>query len=653
VTANVASPVQVLAVDDQPDNLMLVEEILLDAGFQVRTAVDGVEALEEVERQPPDCIVLDVMMPRMDGVEACRQLKTRRSTRFIPVVMLTALTSVEDKVRAFDAGADDFLNKPVDARELVRRVRSMARIKGVRDALDTSENVVFALAGALEGSDEASAGHSQRVMELALLTGRKVGLEESELEALGKASLLHDVGKIGMEPGILATHNVDETAESPEYRQHPERGEQILAPFLSFARIRSLVRHHHERRDGSGFPSGLRGDQVDETLEILALANHADALAIRLGDPEAVAEQLRCEAAEGVFTPALVDVLLEVRRPNPVGSMTDWSQLMPQPVLRTPGEVVLATDTVGVARTARRALGAAGHRVVVTSTTDDHRSSVVATAPDLVILDPGPGTGVDPDAMARELREVCPRALLPVLLITTGEDLRALSATSDDGVDDVLLQPLDATELTARAGSMVRLGTYFRDLEERHSVILGLAAALEAKDPYTRGHSERVGILAGQIGSAMRLDDETCARLRMAGQLHDIGKIGLPGGLLNKTSRLSEEEFREVRRHPVLTARICEPLRTLSDVIPIARHHHERWDGSGYPDGLEGEAIPLGARILGLADAFDALTSARSYRTSYSPAAALAMLTEETESGRWDPKVLAALRAVVRRDSPM
>jgi putative two-component system response regulator len=156
-------------------------------------------------------------------------------------------------------------------------------------------------------------------------------------------------------------------------------------------------------------------------------------------------------------------------------------------------------------------------------------------------------------------------------------------------------------------------------------------------------------VLAAQLGRALGLSEPECDILRIAGQLHDIGKIGMPESLLNKQGRLDDREFQTIMEHPLLGERICRPLRTMQSVLPLIRHHHERFDGSGYPDRLNGSDMPLGARILGLADAYDALTSARSYRRNYSPNQALDLLTKETATGRWDPRIYAALAALVRR----
>lgn len=144
--------------------------------------------------------------------------------------------------------------------------------------------------------------------------------------------------------------------------------------------------------------------------------------------------------------------------------------------------------------------------------------------------------------------------------------------------------------------------------------LLGLANALEAKDAYTRGHSERVGAWSRVLSAALGLSPAEAETIAQAGLLHDIGKIGVPEAILTKRGPLSDVEWLAMRRHPVVGAQIVAPFEFLAAAALVLRHHHERWDGSGYPDGLAGEAIPLGSRIVAVADVYDALTSDRPYR---------------------------------------
>jgi HD-GYP domain-containing protein (c-di-GMP phosphodiesterase class II) len=179
--------------------------------------------------------------------------------------------------------------------------------------------------------------------------------------------------------------------------------------------------------------------------------------------------------------------------------------------------------------------------------------------------------------------------------------------------------------------------------------LVGLANALEAKDPYTRGHSERVGTLSRRLGTVLALAPQEIEIVAQAGLLHDIGKIGVPEAILSKAGRLDADELAHMRRHPVIGADIVAPLEFLADAAPLIRHHHERQDGGGYPDGLCGTAIPIGARIIAVADVFDALTSDRPYRTAWRLETALAHLIEEAEH-RLDARAVAALVTLMATD---
>ena len=179
------------------------------------------------------------------------------------------------------------------------------------------------------------------------------------------------------------------------------------------------------------------------------------------------------------------------------------------------------------------------------------------------------------------------------------------------------------------------------------SAIDSLVRTLEARDPYTSGHSFRVRDYTGRLADALDLSAKQKSQLRLAAKLHDIGKVGMPDGILNKSTPLTAEEIGEVRDHPVIGERILSPIIRNRNVLGGIRHHHERWDGTGYPDGLAGEQIPLLARIIAVADCFDALTSVRAYRTSLSPEAALAVMELEAGS-HFDPELVPVFAEVIR-----
>ncbi len=179
--------------------------------------------------------------------------------------------------------------------------------------------------------------------------------------------------------------------------------------------------------------------------------------------------------------------------------------------------------------------------------------------------------------------------------------------------------------------------------------LLGLANALEAKDPYTRGHSERVGALARRLATARAMPEDEADTLAQAGLLHDIGKIGVPEAVLRKQGPLADDEWEMMRRHPVVGAQIVAPFEFFAAGALAIRHHHERWDGSGYPDRLAGTSIPAGARVVAVADVYDALTSDRPYRAALSPSAALELVTRQAGT-TLDAQVVDALIEVLALD---
>jgi len=639
----------VLVVDDEEMNLLLVEEILGQEGFTVLTASGGRQALELVADQPPDCIVLDIMMPDIDGFEVCGTLKGKRSTFFIPILMLTALSDTESRVRALELGADDFLTKPVEVQELIARVSSLVRIKKMRDQLESAESIIISMVGALEGKHSVSAGHSHRVAALAVELARRSGLSPLEIELIGRGALLHDLGKIGLPDVVLDPCSCLDPAEVELYRRHPELGEKILTPFVTFTRVRSIIRHHHERHDGKGYPDGLAGAEIDLATEIVSLANMWDQLLICGATIKDAVEEILRQCEQGALRTEVAELLLKEPWHAPDSSSLDsWQDTLPPVPAHGLGRILLGGKSFDQDGRIRRILEESGHEVEIEITAEAVTRRLRERRPGLVLLDLALPDG-DGLLLCSEIKRRLEREILPVVVVATREEISLKPRSLVAGADDFLLRPVNRQELLARVTSLFRLRLYFRDLEETHSVILSLASALEARDSYTRGHSERVGALAAQLGTLFGMDEQECALLRTAGQLHDIGKIGMAESILNKRGPLSAEEAASIREHPVLSEQICRPLHFLAPVLPLIRHHHERLDGSGYPDGLRDKEIPLGARILGLADAFDALTSSRSYRENFSLDRALKILSDEAREGLWDREVLAVLTSLIRR----
>jgi putative two-component system response regulator len=243
--------------------------------------------------------------------------------------------------------------------------------------------------------------------------------------------------------------------------------------------------------------------------------------------------------------------------------------------------------------------------------------------------------------------------LVPVVLIT------ALSAREDRirgiaaGCDDFLTKPVDFEELLARTRSLLRQKELVDELESAENVLVSLANALEAKDPYTREHSKRVAGLAEELGGAVGLSRAERGNLRRAGLLHDIGKIGISRDYLRKPGPLTPEEYAEIKRHPEISYEICKPLQTMVPLLPLIRGHHERLDGKGYPDRLRAEQIPVSLRCLSIADVYDALTWDRPYRKAYAQEEALTIMRREASVGMWDTRLIDTFAEVVLKGGLM
>jgi putative two-component system response regulator len=247
-------------------------------GHEVVSATDGEAALRAVHDHTPDVVVLDVGMPKLNGFDVCRQLKSDPATRLTPVVLVTGLTDLSDRIRGIEAGADEFLSKPVHPVELRARIASLTRMKRLLDELDSAEAAFMTLALTIEARDPNTNGHCERLAHNAVLLGRTLGLPDEDIAALHRGGYLHDVGKVGVPDAVLLKPGPLSRAELEVMRRHPEIGDSLCAPLQSLRRVRPIIKGHHERIDGSGYPLGLRGDDVPLLAQIVGIVDVYDAL---------------------------------------------------------------------------------------------------------------------------------------------------------------------------------------------------------------------------------------------------------------------------------------------------------------------------------------------------------------------------------------
>lgn len=268
----------ILVVDDMPFNLEVMEGLLFREGYQVITASNAGEALRIIESRPVDLAILDVMMPGMNGFDLCRRLKAFAGKRFFPVVLVTALNELDDKITGLEAGADDFLTKPFHTVELTAKIKSLLRLRKLQSELDHSEDIIITLAIAIEAKDPYTKGHSERVGNLSMQFASYIGLPAADQHLLFKAGILHDIGKIGIDDYILHKSDSLSADELKSIRQHVIIGEHICKPLYSARQILPAIRHHHERWGGTGFPDGLRGEEIPLFARIVAITDTFDAM---------------------------------------------------------------------------------------------------------------------------------------------------------------------------------------------------------------------------------------------------------------------------------------------------------------------------------------------------------------------------------------
>jgi putative two-component system response regulator len=292
-------------------------------------------------------------------------------------------------------------------------------------------------------------------------------------------------------------------------------------------------------------------------------------------------------------------------------------------------------------------LGALGYRLLMAASAEQALDALNVVSPDLVLTDVHLGAMSGIELCAR-LKADPRHELTPVVILTAVGDLEARVAGLAAGADDFFTKPVEFVELRTRLTALLRVRLLLSQLDRAEAVITTLALTIEARDPYTLGHCDRLSRYAVAVGEAMGLDREMLRALRLGGYLHDLGKIAVPDGILLKPGPLDPVEQERIRAHPGAGSDLVLGLRSLELVRPIMRHHHEKWDGSGYPDRLKGEAIPLGARIISVVDVFDALHTDRPYKAAMPRFEAVSLLIRETDAGYWDPKIVDTFLDILR-----
>jgi putative two-component system response regulator len=310
-------PPSILLVDSVDLNRKILRSTLQATGAHFIEAKSPFEAYQILERTPVDLVVCDMFLPEQNGFDFCRQLKANRNTHLLPVLMLTSVQGTQHEVEGFQSGADEYLQQPAHPSVLRARVQSMLRHKAALDSLDEVESILFTLAQAVEERDKCTSDHCRRLSYFSVELGIRLGLGRGELLALHRGGYLHDIGKIGIPDSILNKRGELSREEWEVMRGHVLRGEEICRPMKSLAPVLPIIRYHHERWDGTGYPDGLRREEIPLLARILQIADVFDALTNERSYKKALSveeacRQLETEARAGWRDPHLVPLFVRM-----------------------------------------------------------------------------------------------------------------------------------------------------------------------------------------------------------------------------------------------------------------------------------------------------------------------------------------------------
>jgi putative two-component system response regulator len=325
--AAIGEHVELFTVSDVPPTILLVDGVELNrrvlratlSSLEARLveARRPTEAFQILERERIDLVICDMFLPELNGMEFCRRLKANRATQLLPVLMLTSVAGTENEVEGIRSGADEYLLQPAHPSVLKARIQSMLRHKVALDSLDEVESILFTLAQAVEERDKCTSDHCRRLSYFSVELGIRLGLQRSDLLALHRGGYLHDIGKIGIPDSILNKRGELTSEEWEVMRSHVTRGEEICRPMKSLAPVLPIIRHHHERWDGTGYPDRLASRDIPLLARILQIADVYDALTSErpykraLSSSEAC-RQLEAESAAGWRDPELVPLFVNM-----------------------------------------------------------------------------------------------------------------------------------------------------------------------------------------------------------------------------------------------------------------------------------------------------------------------------------------------------
>ena len=705
----VAPEARILVVDDNEMNLKVAKGLLEPFHMQMDTAMNGKEAVRMVQEKQYHMVFMDHMMPVMDGVEATIAIRNLRDDRYreLPIIALSANATAEAREMFTKEQMNDFVAKPIKSKELINCILKWLPGELITEIEEDENEFKCTDMDEVTGTAYSDAGNGIPDIEgLDVAEGiRNCGSEKLFYELLGDFYKLIEPKCTKMEKCLaddllrdypIEVHALKNTARMIgamelsglfyEMEQLGNAGEKeqieqrfpklielyrsykpILAEYartsenqvqVSAESIRQTLMRLHDAMDCFDLDAA---DSAMNELETYAVPTQMQALVEQLGayvadvameDVIRVTEEL-CEMLDSV----VIDE-----------SDTDNDSAKSDTVHANGQNVIMLVDDDEINVKAVTNMLQEEYRMISARSGKEAFAILEEQIPDLILLDVHM-PGMDGHDVIQILKEHPVYSEIPVIFLTSDEDEHTEIKGFSEGAIDFIRKPFRKNVALQRIHRILELSylqKYLKQEVEKQTVVAekrresvermslqmvqALASTIDAKDSYTNGHSTRVAKYAVMIAERMGYSGEKLEHLQYAALLHDIGKIGVPREIINKPTKLTDEEYEVIKTHPVIGSNILKEISELPDIAIGARWHHERFDGKGYPDQLKGVEIPELARIIGVADAYDAMTSKRSYRDVLSQDIVRAEI-EKGKSTQFDPQIAEIMLALIAEDT--
>lgn len=672
---------KLLVVDDNEMNLKVAKGLLEPFQMQIDTAQNGKEALQMVQEKKYHIVFMDHMMPIMDGVEATRAIRSLSDEAYqkLPIIALSANATAEAKEMFIRETMNDFVAKPIKLKEISKCIlkwlpEELVEQEGLKDEGDkTVQELPF-----IEGLDVSegikNCGSLKLFMELLgdfykLIEPKSVKLEKCLADGMIRDYTIevHALKNTARMIGALELselfYQMEQLGNANETEQIKERTPKVLALYRSYKEILSEYGKANENSRQVSI------EEMKQTLRRL----HDAVDSFDLDEADNAMKELETYAFPEEMQLMLVQLSAYVADVAMEDVMNLTDAICEQLDAQKTGEkrenaLILLVDDDEINRKAVTSMLKDEYQVLRAASGQEAFELLKECTPNLILLDVHM-PGMNGHDVIRLLKEQPDWAEIPVVFLTSDEDEKTEILGFSEGAIDFIRKPFRKNVAIQRIQRILELSYLQKNLKQevekqtevaekrRESVermslqmVQALANTIDAKDSYTNGHSTRVAKYAVMLAERMGYSGEKLERLQYAALLHDIGKIGIPREIINKPSKLTDEEYEIIKTHPVIGANILDEISEIPDIAIGARWHHERYDGRGYPDGLAGEAIPEIARIIGVADAYDAMTSKRSYRDVLSQDTVKGEL-ERGKAGQFDAEIAELMIGLIEEDT--